>query len=119
MSEYNIILYISDGANRGNSALATLEKKGYEVVTTNSSTEGIALLYVMHSVAAVLLDTGARQHAGFDLAQSIKQIRPHVPVIVLCGDQIDGSAEWTDTCVKKDKLASTFQYLLSIEPVAS
>jgi DNA-binding NtrC family response regulator len=119
MSEYNTILYISDDANSSNSAVAALEKKGYEVVTTNSSTEGIALLYVMHSVAAVVLDTGARQHADFDLAQSLEQIRPHVPVIVLCGDQIHASTEWTHTCVKKDKLASALQYLLTIEPVAS
>jgi DNA-binding NtrC family response regulator len=119
MIEHNTVLYINDGANASNSAIAALQKKGYEVVITNSSTEGVALLYVMHSVAAVVLDKGAREQAGFDLAQSLRGIRPHVPVIVLCGDQIDSSPEPTVKCVRKDKLASALPYLQPMEPVAS
>ena len=119
MIEYKTILYISDGANSGYSTIAGLEKKGYEVVTTNNPTEGVALLYVMHSVAAVMLDQDAKERAGFDLAYSLRQIRPNVPVIELCGDQIDSSPERTDPCVRKDKLASTLKYLLTMEPVSS
>jgi DNA-binding NtrC family response regulator len=114
----NTILYIADRANSGDSLLDALKEKGYEVVTANSPTEGVALLYVMHSVAAVVLDKGAREQAGFDLAQSLRQIRPNVPVIVLCGDQIDRSPSWTNKCVSKDKLSSALQYSLTAEPVA-
>jgi DNA-binding NtrC family response regulator len=119
MMEHNTILYLSDRANGSHLPLVALEEKGYEVVTTNSPIEGVALLYVMHSVAAVVLDQDARERAAFDLAHSLKQIRPYVPVIVLCSDQIDSSMERTDTCVRKDKLASALKYLLTMEPVPS
>jgi hypothetical protein len=57
---HNIILHISDRANSCNSALAALKEAGYEIVSTNSPSEGVALLYIMHSVAAVVLDNPAR-----------------------------------------------------------
>jgi DNA-binding NtrC family response regulator len=118
MSEDNIILYISDGASRSDSVLAGLKEKGYEVVSTDSPTEGVALLYVMHSAAAVLVDKGASEQADFDLVQSLRQTRPKVPVTLLCGEQIDSSPSQTGTCVKKDDLASGFQHLLTAESVA-
>lgn len=37
------------------SVLAQLEATGFEVVSTDSLTHGIALLYIKHSVAAVVL----------------------------------------------------------------
>ena len=117
MIGYNIILYISDGASGSNSVLAALEEKGYEVVSTNRPTEGVALLYVMHSAAAVVVDKGASEQAGFDLVQSLRHIRPKVPV-TLCGDQIDSSPSPTDTCVKKDELVFGLQHLLTVESVA-
>src|ERR1700693_1452975 len=51
---HNIILHISDLANSCNSALAALKEAGSEIVSTNSPTEGVALLYIMYSVAAVV-----------------------------------------------------------------
>ena len=36
-------------------------------MSTNSPTEGVALLYNMHSVAAVVLDNRGRERAGFDV----------------------------------------------------
>ena len=56
MMEQNTILHISDRANSSNSVLAAFKETGYEVVSTNTPTQGVALLYVMHSVAAVVLD---------------------------------------------------------------
>jgi len=118
MTGYNIILYISDGASGHHSVLATLEEKGYQVVSTNSPTKGVALLYVMHSAAAVVVDKAASEQAGFDLVQSLRQIHPKVPVTLLCGEQIDSSPSPTDTCVKEDELASGLQHLLTAESVA-
>jgi DNA-binding NtrC family response regulator len=118
MCEDNIILYISDGASRSDSVLAGLKEKGYEVVSTNSPTQGLALLYVMHSAAAVAVDKAASERAGFDLVQSLRQIRPNIPVTLLCGDQIDSSPSPIDRCVKKDELASGLQHLLTAESVA-
>jgi DNA-binding NtrC family response regulator len=116
---HNIILHISDRANASRSALAALKAAGYEIVSTNSPTEGVALLYIMHSVAAVVLDNPAREHASFDVAQSLRTICPSVPLMQLCGDQIDRYPSWADECAARDKLTSELQHLLTAEPVVS
>jgi hypothetical protein len=116
---HNIILHISGRANSSNSALAALKEAGYEIVNTNSPTEGVALLYIMHSVAAVVLDNPAREHASFDVAESLRTIRPSVPVMQLCADQIDRYPSWADECAGTDKLTSELQHLLTAEPVVS
>jgi DNA-binding NarL/FixJ family response regulator len=116
-SKHNAIIYISEKANRNNSALAALEETGCEVVSTNSPTVGAALLYLMRSVAAVVLDQEAREHATFDVVQSLRQIRPNVPVILLCGDQIDPSPSWTDQCLSAEEVSSTLRVRLTAEPV--
>src|SRR5712664_3731139 len=118
MMKHNTILHISDRANSSNSVLAAFKETGFEVVNTNSPTEGVALLYIMHSVALVVLDNRARGQAGFDVAQSLREIRPNIPVMLLCGDQIDGSPSWKDKCVSTDKLTSTLQHLRTGEFVA-
>jgi hypothetical protein len=106
----NIILHTSDRAHSSHSASAALKEAGYEIVSTNSPTEGVALLYIMHSVAAVVLDDPAREHASFDVAQSLRTIRLSVPLMQLCGDQIDRYPSWADECVGTDKLTSELQH---------
>jgi DNA-binding NtrC family response regulator len=116
MKEQITILYISDRADSSHSGLADLEEMGCEVVSTNSPTEGVALLYIMHSIAAVVLDNRAKEQASFDLSQSLRQIRPGVPIMLLCGDQIDNAPSWTDKCLSADKLTSALKHLLNAEP---
>src|ERR1700676_3143544 len=96
MMEHSTILYISDRANSSNSVLATLKETGCEVVSTNSPTVGVALFYAVQSVAAVVLDNRATEQASFDVAQSLREIHPNVPIMLLCGDQIDSSPSWVD-----------------------
>ena len=114
--KHDIILHISDRADSNDSALAALKETGCEVVNTNCPTEGVALLYIMHSVAAVVLDDGAREQASFDVAQSLRRIRPDVPLL-LCGDQIDCPSSLVDRCVSTEELSSALQQLLTAEPV--
>ena len=116
MTEHNTILYISDQAETSKSVLDALKETGCEVVSANSPTEGVALLYIMHTVAAVVLDNRAREEASFDVAQSLGKIHPDVPVILRCGDQIDSSPSRTEKCVNTDKLAIALQHLLIVEP---
>src|SRR5207253_10469766 len=109
MTEHKTILYISDRANRSNSVLAALKETGCEVVSTNGPTEGVALLYIMHTVVAVVLDNRSREQASFDVAQCLTANRPNVSVMLQCGDQIDSSPSRTDKCVSTDKLTSALQ----------
>jgi len=117
MKERITILHISDRDDSRYSALADLKEIGCEVVSANSPTEGVALLYIMHSVAAVVLDNRAKEQASFDLSQSLRQIRPGVPIMLLCSDQVDRESPLTDRCVRADRLISALKHLLSMEPV--
>jgi CheY-like chemotaxis protein len=118
MMEHNTILYISDRANSSYSVFAALKETGCEVVSTNSPTQGVALLYIMRTVTAVVLDNRAREQASFDLVQSLSQIRPDVPIMLLCGDQSESSSSWTDGCVSTDELTSVLHHLFTAEAVA-
>jgi DNA-binding NtrC family response regulator len=106
MTDHDTILLISDRADTSDSLLAALKETDCELVKAKSAAEGVAWLYVMHSVAGVVLDNRVREQASFDVAQSLREIRPNVPVMLLCGDQIDRSPSWTDNCVSTDKLTS-------------
>ena len=117
MTEHNTVLHISDPANSRNSVLVALKDTGCEVVSTNSPREGVALLYIMRSVDAVVLDMRAREQADFDVVQSLKQVRPNVPLMLLCGDQSESSPPCADKCESTDKLISALQHLLTGEPV--
>ena len=114
MMDHGTILYISDGAKGNGSVFAALKETGCEVLRTNSPTEGVAMLYIMRTCAAVVIDYRASEEANFDVAKSLRQIGPGVPVIPLCGEQNDSSALATDTCVSTEKLTSALQHLLGM-----
>ena len=78
--KHETILYISDDATSSDSVTVELEAEGYEVVSTDSSSQGAALLYIMHSVAAVLLHHQPEDRTWFKLAQSLRAIRPSAPI---------------------------------------
>jgi DNA-binding NarL/FixJ family response regulator len=97
--KHETILYLSDHEASCDSVPAELEAKGYEVVSTDSSTQGVAMLYIMHSVAAVLLHYRVEDRTWFKLAQSLRAIRPGVPIILLSRDPILCLPPWVDACV--------------------
>jgi DNA-binding NtrC family response regulator len=110
MIAHNTVLYISDDANDSN-LLTALKETGCEVVKA-SLAQAVALLYVMRAVIAVVLDERSSEHASFDVAQSLRKIRPNVPVMFGCGDQIDGSPV-SESCMSADDLTSQLQHLLT------
>jgi hypothetical protein len=67
-------------------------------VSTNSSTQAIALLFVMQSVAAVVLHW-AKEQAGSEVARSLRAICPEVPIILLGCDQIAPLPSCVNACV--------------------
>jgi hypothetical protein len=56
---HGILVVRSDPA-ASDSVIVQLEATGFEVVSTDSSTQGIALLYIKHSVGVVVLLTGRK-----------------------------------------------------------
>ena len=111
MIAHNTVLYISDDSNDSKPLLAALKETGCEVVKA-SLAQAVALLYVMHAVIAVVLDERSSEHASFDLAESLRKIRPNIPVMLGCGDQIEKSPS-SESCMTTDKLTSQLQHLLT------
>ena len=98
------IFYVSDLATGSNSVLAALKATGYKVVDTNS-TQAIALLYLMHSVGAIVINQQPEEQTSFDLARRLRTIRPDVPIVLLCGDQIDRLPLATEELTNSGKAA--------------
>lgn len=114
------ILYISDHAT-SDSVTVELEARGYEVVDIDSPSQGTALLYIMHSVAAVVLHYQAEDRTWFELTRSLRAIRPSVPTILLSRDPILCLPPWVDACVGTkqplEQVASAVDNLLTGERI--
>jgi len=91
--ERKTILYISDQTTCGNAISDALSAAGYEVVTTNA-TEAVALLYVLHSIAVVVVR--ARGQAGLEV-RGIRAMCPDVPIVLLCPGRINCVPSFVDT----------------------
>jgi CheY-like chemotaxis protein len=117
------ILYISGHGPGSNSILAALGATGHDIVSADSSTQAIALLFVMHSVAAVVLDQSAIEQTSIDLARSLRALCPDVPIILLCADRIDHLPRGIDFCVDAgrplENVTSDLQRLLAEKPLVS
>jgi hypothetical protein len=113
MEHRRTILYIFDRSNRSNSALAAIKETECEVLSTDSPTQGVALLYIMRQVSAVVLDSQVKKHANFDVAESLRTLRPEVPVVLRCCDPIHSPLSLTESCVSTDELPSVLQHLLN------
>jgi hypothetical protein len=117
------ILYIFDETAGSNSVLAALRATGYDIVSTNSAMQAIALLFVMHSVAAVVLDYPTREQASFDEARSLRAVCPNVQIVLLRRDPIDRLPSFADACVSTsqplENLTCSIRHLLSAKSVPS
>jgi CheY-like chemotaxis protein len=109
------ILYISHQATSRDPALAALGTAGYEVVSTNSAMQAIALLFILHPVAAVVLHSRGEELTNCDVARSLRAIRPDVPIVLLCCEQVDPLPSCVDACVSTrqplGELAATVRLL--------
>ena len=111
------ILYISDRETFTGSIFAALEATGYQVVSTQSSTEAMAIEYIMHSVVAVVLRHQTGEQSSLDAAKSLRTFCPNVPIILLCDDELDRLPSYVDACVctgqSLERVASEVRDLLS------
>lgn len=111
------ILYISDTVTFSGLVFAALEATGYEVVSTQSSSQAIAIEYVLHSVIAVVLHHQTGEQSNLHAAKSLRTFCPSAPIILLSDDELDPLASDVDACVRTgqslEKLTSEVRSLLS------
>jgi len=113
------ILYVSNREAGSNPLLMVLEANGYDVVSANSSV-AMAMDFVMHSVAVVVLDQLAGVQTCTDLAERLQAVRPDVPIILLSSKPIGLLPPWVAACVSAgepiEKLTSTLEMMLNAAP---
>jgi len=113
------ILYISDHAASSDSVIVELEAEGYEVVSADGSSQGAALMHIMHSVAAVVFHYQPEDRTWFELTQNLRAIRSGVPIILLSRDPVLYLPPWVDAWVGTEQpleeVASAVHSLLTGE----
>ena len=116
-----VILYVSDGVAASKSVLDAIDAAGYDVVGTNSSNQAFALLFIMHSVAAVVLDLQAMEQSSFDFARRLRAIQPDVPIVLRCCEHIGPLPSWVDGYLSigdpLEKLTSILQMILDDQTI--
>ena len=117
------ILCISDQATCSDPVSVALEAAGYQVVSTKSTMQAIALLFILHPAAAAVLDSQEGEQTSFDVARSLKAVRPDVPIVLLCRDPIGRLPPCVDACVSTREplvnLTSGLKSLLTANQVNS
>jgi two-component system, OmpR family, KDP operon response regulator KdpE len=61
-----------------------LHKSGYEVIEASSAEEAVSL-FVEHQVDGVLLEYDLPSKNGLSVRGEMKQIKPHVPILLFFG----------------------------------
>lgn len=74
--KHDTILYISDHATSSDSVIVELEEMGYEVVSTESSTQGIALLYISIQLLPSCSITGRKTEPGLNWRKACGRFAP-------------------------------------------
>src|ERR1700676_665196 len=90
------ILYLSDQPTEDDPAIAALEAAGYEVVSASSTKQAIALLFVMYSVAAVVLH---QKQSSLEVARSMHSIHADAPIVLLSDEQTTPLSSFVDVFV--------------------
>lgn len=100
------VLYISDGEVRDKAASAAIIATGYDTVTTAHANEAVAFLFVMKNVVAVVIDARSDETSRLKLAQDLRSMRPHVPILLLRCTPLRPKQAWLDVCVMTTKAAT-------------
>jgi DNA-binding NtrC family response regulator len=78
-----------------------LEKQGYRVITANSASSAMELI-AKHHIDLVLTDQLMPGGTGIELAKSVKQIHPDLPVVLISGvNEVPPDADAADLFISK------------------
>jgi DNA-binding NtrC family response regulator len=113
------ILYVPDHAV-STSVLSAIKLVGYDVVSTDSVNQALALLFVMRSAAAVVLDLRSNEDIGFEFARELRAIHAGVPILLRCCQHVGSLPSWIDAYVSVseplERLTFLLQRMLNGEP---
>jgi CheY-like chemotaxis protein len=101
--------------------LSLLQENGYDLVTAANGRDGLQLFMSRH-VDAIVIEHQPGPLDGAVVAAEIKQVNPHVPIVILAEDTElpDHAFKSVDALVTKSDgahfLLATLHFLLSVKP---
>jgi DNA-binding response OmpR family regulator len=115
--ERETVLYISDQRSCSKAISVALNEAGFDVVATNRFTQAVALLYILRSVDAVVLQV--REQATLDV-RSVRAMCPDVPIVLLGRSQSYLLPTGADTYISAAQalttLAAAIQHIVTSKP---
>jgi DNA-binding response OmpR family regulator len=106
--------------HRDPAQLSSLREQGYDLVTATNGSEGLRL-FMSRTVNAIVLEYHLGLLDGATIANSIKQVRPEVPIIMLADnlELPDGALNCVDAVVTKADgahfLWATVHFVLNVK----
>ena len=97
MAHKTILWVTADEVSAADPVVIAFHKAGYEVVSTPSPSQAMAVLFLIRGVHAVVLDQRLA-HSG-TLAGSLRSLRPEVPILLLSREQVSPLPQAVDGCV--------------------
>lgn len=117
--ERETVLYISDQRTCSDAISAALDAAGFDVVATDRFTQAVALLYILHSVAAVIIQ--ARDQTSFDVRR-VRAMCPDVPIVLLGRSQSGRLPAGADAYLSVGQalttLAAAVQHIVTSKPAS-
>ena len=119
MRPKKVILCVDDNEQELSVLKFTLATSGYRVLAALNGQEAITIFATTPQIDLVLSDTNMPHMSGAQLAERLKRMRPHVPMILL-GDAKGGSGEiHVADAVLARKNCSSFELLERVKVMSA
>ncbi len=111
MRPKKVILCVDDNEQELSVLKFMLETNGYRVLAAASGQEAIAVFSAAPQIDLVLADTHMPQMSGVQLAERLKRMRSHVPMLLLGDAQAAGGEIHVADAVMARKNCTSFELL--------
>jgi len=119
MRPKKVILCVDDNEQELSVLKFTLITNGYRVLAAANGPEAIAIFSTAPQIDLVLADTTMPQMSGIQLANRLKRIRSHVPMILLGDAQaVSGEIHAADAVLAR-KNCSSFELLERVKVMSA
>jgi len=119
MRPKKVILCVDDNEQELSVLKFTLTTNGYRVLAASNGQEAIAVFSTAPQIDLVLADTHMPQMSGIQLAERLKRMRSHVPMLLLGDAQAVGGEIHVADAVMARKNCTSFELLERVKVMSA
>ena len=119
MRPKKVILCVDDNEQELSVLKFTLATNGYRVLAASNGQEAIAVFSATPQIDLILADTNMPQMSGFQLAERLKRMRSHVPMLLLAEGQAVGGEIHVADAVMARKGCSSLELLERVKVMSA